>query len=307
MDLECKFCKKIFSNKATLNTHQKTTKYCLKIQGTIESITFNCNYCSKSFTTKQYLLNHLNICKEKENQEKNDEFQKKIKEIENKYQHELKEKLDENENIHQEEISKLKKYNQEEISKLKKQITELNIKIANYEGQIIRLEDDHEIVKEIAKQTKNTTHNTTNNLNITTSIDFNNVNKIRDVIESDYDINYAIEGQKGVAKFVTDKFLRDENGDLIYFCSDPSRQVYKYKDSTGQIKKDIEAKKITNYIVYGGIKEKTNDLANDWYRDENGDIIMEKFNIMIEKQQSISRIDRDNNCFKKELAAITTQ
>ena len=31
--MECKFCKKILSSKSALNTHQRTAKYCLKIQG----------------------------------------------------------------------------------------------------------------------------------------------------------------------------------------------------------------------------------------------------------------------------------
>ena len=78
--MECCYCKKKFSNKSTLNTHQKTTKYCLKIQNTeIDLNKFNCNYCKKILTTKQHLSTHLSSCKEKELQDRlNEEF--KIKE-----------------------------------------------------------------------------------------------------------------------------------------------------------------------------------------------------------------------------------
>ena len=31
--IECEFCKNCFSNKSNLKIHQKTVKYCLKIQG----------------------------------------------------------------------------------------------------------------------------------------------------------------------------------------------------------------------------------------------------------------------------------
>jgi hypothetical protein len=31
--MECEFCKNKFSNKQNLNNHQRTAKYCLKIQG----------------------------------------------------------------------------------------------------------------------------------------------------------------------------------------------------------------------------------------------------------------------------------
>ena len=32
----------------------------------------------------------------------------------------------------------------------------------------------------------------------------------------------------------------------MYVCTDPSRQIFKYKDISGELKKDVEAKKLTN-------------------------------------------------------------
>ncbi len=81
-------------------------------------------------------------------------------------------------------------------------------------------------------------------------------------------------------------------------------QVDKYLNS--EIKKDVEAKKLTEYIVDGGIKKKTAEIANRWYSDDSGTIIIDKFDIMINPQQSIMKMNDDNTTFKKELVSLTT-
>lgn len=61
---KCEFCNKILRSISSLNQHQKTTKYCLKIQNKVND-NFICLYCENTFTTKQALSKHLDICKEK--------------------------------------------------------------------------------------------------------------------------------------------------------------------------------------------------------------------------------------------------
>ena len=56
--MECNCCNKIFSCKSSLKLHQKTTKYCLKLQGKNEENNFECEYCNKIFTVKQNLTSH---------------------------------------------------------------------------------------------------------------------------------------------------------------------------------------------------------------------------------------------------------
>ena len=48
--MECQFCKNIFSTKTNLNSHQKTAKYCLKIQGIEVEKKYECKWCNKLFT-----------------------------------------------------------------------------------------------------------------------------------------------------------------------------------------------------------------------------------------------------------------
>jgi hypothetical protein len=300
-DIFCNFCQNKFKNASALKVHQTYTKYCLVIQGKIKSKEnekkeFRCELCDKVLTSKRNLENHVKKCKINECSYCN-------KTVSNLLVHE-------NECIEKknEEIRVLIKDRNIEYQEKEK----LKIQIKYYEKQIKKQEDEikelHQTIERLSIRAidKPTTTNNTN-LNITTSIDFNDINKIKDIIEDNFNINYAVNGQKGIARFVTDKLLTDDNGKLIYICTDPSRQIFKYKDSsTGEIKKDVEAKKLTNYIIDAGIKQKTVVVANDWYKDDEGKIDLEKFNIMLYQQQSILNIEDDNSCFKKELASITT-
>ena len=58
--MECESCKKVFSTKGNLYTHQKTAKFCLKIQKKDHEISHKCSYCSKIFTRKDVYDKHIN-------------------------------------------------------------------------------------------------------------------------------------------------------------------------------------------------------------------------------------------------------
>lgn len=84
--MECSYCKKKFSSKSSLNSHQKTTKYCLKLRDDSKLNHFKkCEYCDKSFTSKQNLLIHYIECKNKAIQDavekERDKFQKEFDKI----------------------------------------------------------------------------------------------------------------------------------------------------------------------------------------------------------------------------------
>ena len=65
----CEYCKKEFNNVSYFNFHKKKAKYCLKIQSDLGiinteinseiNIKFKCNICSKIFSNKVNLSNHL--------------------------------------------------------------------------------------------------------------------------------------------------------------------------------------------------------------------------------------------------------
>lgn len=69
MTLNCNFCGNNFIDKIILKRHQKTAKYCIKLQGlNIESCNkkYTCNFCEKDYTQKIDLSRHLANCKEKQ-------------------------------------------------------------------------------------------------------------------------------------------------------------------------------------------------------------------------------------------------
>lgn len=59
---ECTYCGHKFTSKHTLNTHQKTAKYCLKLQGNMLSENFTCEYCNKTYTQHSNLNRHKGVC-----------------------------------------------------------------------------------------------------------------------------------------------------------------------------------------------------------------------------------------------------
>lgn len=265
----CKYCNNKFNTVSVLNNHIKNTKYCLLIQGKIiEQTEFKCSFCSKNLSSKQKLNDHVNICNKKYSHSLESQINilyNKIHEQEEKF----KEQLIKQENHYKELLQK----QEENCKELQKTIERLSLRA-------------------IDKPT------TTNNiLNITSSIDFNNVDDIKKIIDDDYNELYAMNGQKGAARFLVDKFLTDENGNLKYICTDPSRHIFKFKNGKGEIKKDVEAKKLTNYIIDGGIRHKINEVLK---KDAD------KFELVSIPKTEIHNIKNDNNSFKKELASITS-
>ena len=276
--MECEFCKKILNSISSLNNHKKTTKYCLEIQGKKEVIEFICQICNKTFTSKQMLNKHIKSCTSKN--------------INNDYIKELEQLKEEN--------KKLK----EENEQLKKEKENLELRT---ELKIIKSlnEKNDMFIKDIAIQPKFNTNTTNKILNITSSLDLNK-DKIKDILLTEFDKEYILDGQKSLAHFTLNNILKDENGNLSYICTDPSRQIFKYKDTTGEIIKDIKATKLTNVLVDSELKKLNCTKADELWTNDDGTQNTEKFIIFEPKINEINNINNDNTVFVKELAKYTT-
>ena len=103
---------------------------------------------------------------------------------------------------------------------------------------------DREIVHKLALQPKTTSSSNNNKIKINNNF-FDNPERIKQMIDEKLTKDYICDGQKGVAKFACNNLLADENGNINYFCSDPSRHIFRFQNSEGNIEKDINANKLT--------------------------------------------------------------
>jgi len=230
--MECCYCKKILSNKSTLNTHQKTAKYCIKLQNIkIETNNFECNFCKKIHYTKQNLLRHLSSCNEKKKQE-------------------IVKELEEQEKFYKEQLEKQEKFYKEQLEKKEEQIKYLVSKLEKIANKAI----DRPTI----------TNNTINNkIELHT---FPSQKEIDRKIESQFNDKYLWDGMKGVAQFVYEHIINLEDGSIAYACFDTSRQVFKYKDEKGNEIKDPKATKLKKMIKPGLLKQ-SKTLYN-YFNDE---------------------------------------
>ena len=282
--LECKFCHKTYSSISSLNYHQKTAKYCLKIQQKdneeIKRITFDCEYCNKQFSSKQRLNFHSENCIDK---------YKKIIE-------DLNQKLGKNEKIIEQkdfEINELEKLVEEQNQQMKT----IRLEVEN-EFYKQREERSSKVVEEIAKQPRTTNNN--QKVLITTPMDLSQP-VVQQAIQRGFSEEYLVQGQKGVARFAVDNILKDEQGKLKYVCTDPSRQIFQYKNEDGSMQKDVRATKLTKALLDGEIKSTSHKIAWDNMKD-GGD---QEFQSYTDYYYEIKDMETDNSEFSKELSSLT--
>ena len=275
--MECEFCKKQLNSISSLNYHKKTNKKCLDIQNKKlqDDIFSQCDFCSKTFTI-QTLKKHIKSCKNK-----------KIKE-------------DQEKDII---IELLKRENNDKTylnEELKKEILSLRNTILKLQTENDIYIKDHELIQTIAKQPKNN-----NKIRIMNNF-FDNPEKIKQLVDEKLTQTHIIDGQKGVAQFAYDALLKDDDGNVNYFCTDPSRNIFKFQNNDGNIEKDIKANKLTNLLLDAGIKNKTSIIAPELWTKKDGSIDTNKFQFFNPSANEIIMMQADNSIFRNELACLTS-
>ena len=257
MEFKCQYCEKNYTTKGNLLKHQRTAKYCLKIQETLlgddkieKTETFDCNYCSKKFSQKTHLNRHIKICSEK-----------------------------------------IKK----EYEDLKNQLLIANetIKQLKIENEIYK--KDKETLNEIAKQPRQVNNNKIIVANLDLSRD-----KLASIIDSGLAEEHLFMGQKGIAHFAYNNFLKDDEGKLKYVCTDPSRQIFQFKNKEGDLEKDVRASKLTKALCDADIKHKSHEILAEFIRDGDNESALE----YIKNYQNIRDMESDNSDFSKELSSL---
>jgi hypothetical protein len=236
MSIECEFCKHMFSTKTNLNTHQKKTLYCLKIQSRGEkskkdikdTAEFECLDCNKKFTNKSRLNSHINICQ--------------CKDIKKEY------------NILKMSYNELEKINL--LLKQKVELVELqNIDLKNQ----LEIKEKNQQIIMLASVSKPTTTNSIKN-----TIKNCTIQNLPPLVESEmkeqlnnFTIDHIREGPKGYAKYALEYSLKNRIA-----CTDASRKKFKWKDSDGEIIDDNNGMQLTTKF-FRVIKEKNFRLCRE--------------------------------------------
>ena len=265
MSFYCDFCKKSYSTRSSLNSHQRTTKACIKIQSEIQNNTlkhtqFECEYCKTIFTLEYTLKRHIDICTHKK---KSDSLQEKI--YIKKIKEELKTLNDrckkqecelesyKNQNINNTKqlkkqeldcVSKLKKQELDHTKQLKKQELDYTKRLKEKDKETIALKAT---IERLASQAikKPTSKVVNKKCNLST---FYTQEQIDNKIDSKFDDKYMIDGFRGIAQFVCDHISRDEEGRMIYSCTDKARQIFKYIDANNNEILDSKADSLRRMI-----------------------------------------------------------
>jgi hypothetical protein len=278
METECEFCNKVFKTKGNLFKHQKTTKYCIKIQKeqsaqTITYTSYNCLYCKKEFSQSYNLERHIPTC--------NTRFNSVIEE--------------------KEATIKEKEATIKELEEKMNKIEQKNIRLT-IENELLREQskESQSTINEIAKQPRVATTNNHNKIMITTPVDLSQPT-VQLAIQNGFSDEYLVQGQKGVARFAVENILKDEQGKLKYICTDAARQIFQYKNEDGTISKDVRATKLTKALLEAEIKQTSHKIA--WDKMEGaGD---EAFMAYTNYYQNIQDMEQDNSEFSKELSCLT--
>ena len=274
---KCNYCDKIFSSKTTLTHHQKTAKFCLHKQG-LNNTDFKCSYCLKILSTYPRLNTHLSVCKKKKDEDK-----------------------------------KLNNYNEADIK-----VKEYQIKLKEKEEYISKLEDllkeANQTIYNIAKQPKtiqtNTNSNNDNRIKIQNNLsqvfDINDIKKINNVLEKHLTPDVLSKGQKGIAEMLKEHLLQNEKGELIYECTDVSRQKFEFINTYGFIEPDPKAIKLLKSLSDANIFDMAHLTGKKLWETENG-IDYDAQHVHMPKVGEVLEINMDSSKLRSHLASITSK
>jgi hypothetical protein len=258
--MECIYCKKIYSNVYTLSTHQKTARYCLIKQNEKKGITTNEFY-------------HCEFCSKELTTKNRLETHKKVCKV--------KKSTQTNDMIYSQQSL------QSELNEAKLKIKELEEKIKEKERT----------PPKISNKTINNIDTQINNSTITI-YQIMNPDHVTDVFQKHYNLDTLLGGQKALARFINDEFLKKQDIP-VYICGDRARQKF-YMIKDGKKEEDPDCENIIGLSIPGfpHVRDVYQDaLFTKHEKVTEGDIQ--------ENYRTLSNLDKDRMQFKGELSKIT--
>lgn len=272
--MECDYCKKTYVNKSSLLHHQRTAKICLKLQEhhgiLLKKITHQCDYCTKELTTKPRLEYHLSVCKLKKKDD-----QKRM------------------------EQNARKLYDDKE-DQYEQLATDYRNEKEQFEYEL-RLKDDK--IKELEDRLKNgSTAKTINNIKKNINNNHITINQImtpesvREFFKNHYNLETLLGGQKSLAQFICDGFIREKD---VYHCTDRSRHKFVLGDENGKHIEDTNCDQLIGLTAPGlpHIKDVYEDALFSTPEDVTEEEIQDNY-------RKISNIDKNRVEFTIEMSKI---
>lgn len=220
----CHFCNKTFSNKNSLISHQKKTKYCLIIQGKLSEIKNKCSYCDEMFSN-DYIKKHKETCSKK-----SEYYENRTKQLED----------------HIVTLGKELAYLEGKIDVLEKS-KNIHIENATISNRI---------------DTKTNYHNNSSVINFLAPLDELKKEDVERIASENFIPNYLHQGQLGIAKFCKDHIVSSEDGRKRITCTDPTRLRFKIKNADNTVREDPEAREFITRVAEP-IKTATKDVYED--------------------------------------------
>ena len=200
-----------------------------------------------------------------------------------------------NQKIHLYNHQKVCEYCTPKVKELLKKIEILeNEKNIWLEDKKVLIQEKNDLIQTLAKNPRKTTTNIHNTLNL--SIFNKSDEDIKQLVEDNYNKDYLIEGQKGVARFTHSHVLKTEPNQMpIYTITDKTRGNGKYKNSNSEVVIDNGMQGLTKKL-HPSIKNKAINIAivEDAMNNE------EVYN----GYQEVFKMDEDNSVFRDEMIRL---
>ena len=304
--MNCEYCKREFSTKGVLVYHQKTAKYCLKIQNKLEDTAqnYSCNGCGKKFTIKFNFERHLKSCNiitvnkikedyeqklkeqkegyEQKLEEQKEGYEQKLKEQKEGYEQKLKEQKEDCEQKLKEQKEgyeqKLKEQKECYKQKLKEQQEDYEQKLKEqeeyYEKKKLKdkISDQGLELKELKQKIENMAFKSTTTNNKTQIVN-NYIQNLKPLTEehlAECSKHLTLEqikrGASGYAEYALNYPFKD-----TVLCVDYSRHKIKMKDKDGHIITDPEML-TSSKMFFKSIFSRNKQLLQE-YSNEKDDVI----------------------------------
>ncbi len=303
--VKCDYCENLFCNKSALSNHQKTAKYCIKLQKDLNKDIkeYNCKLCLKIFIRKDTLISHEKICRGTSS--KNQDIISLEKDLEQEKNNTFKLQTI-NAQLNEENINL--KIKVAELTAILKGKTELSEKF-----ETLHSKKDN-CIEKIALQPKTTTKNTSNSTqnNILNNLPIFNLTKekLQLIANTEFTHELFLRGQEGAAKFATNIARKENDGDLPWVVSDKNRGIVKMKGEDGIIITDYDVEIITD-LIFEAIKDKNQEYFDAAYPPYDTDAEEldpdEAERVEANKARAdkcfsdIAKMKRNNKVFKKKL------